>query len=97
MARYWSANRRYIRRYHPRRRRVAGSGFVNKAGPFFVSAEASGTQADLPGMLHSLHAAHHVLEMFRRTLPNGADRRILDRLMNRLTKILSEVRKLGTK
>ena len=62
-----------------------------------VASPASGTQADLPGMLHSLHAAHHVLEMFRRTLPNGADRRILDRLMNRLTKILSEVRKLGTK
>jgi hypothetical protein len=30
-----------------------------------------------------------------RTLPNGTSRRRLDRLSNRLTKILSEARKLG--
>jgi hypothetical protein len=36
-----------------------------------------------------------VLEMFRRTLPYGTSRRRLDRLSNRLTKILSEARKLG--
>ena len=36
-----------------------------------------------------------VLEMFRRALPNGTSRRRLDRLSNRLTKILSEARKLG--
>ena len=46
-------------------------------------------------MLHSLQAAQHVLEMFRRSLPDGGDRRILDRLMNRFTKILSRVRKLA--
>jgi len=40
--------------------------------------------------------AQHVLEMFRRTLPNGTSRRRLDRLSNRLTKILSEARKLPT-
>jgi hypothetical protein len=33
--------------------------------------------------------------MFRRTLPDGSDRRILDRLANRITKILSQIRKLN--
>jgi hypothetical protein len=32
--------------------------------------------------------------MFRRTLPDGASRRCLDLLSNRLTKIISEARKL---
>lgn len=46
--------------------------------------------------LQYVRAAQHVLEMFRRTLPNGTSRRRLDRLSNRLTKILSEARKLAT-
>ena len=50
----------------------------------------------LNGVIDSLLAAQHVLEMFRRTLPNGTSRRSLDRLSNRLTKILSEARKLVT-
>jgi integrase len=49
---------------------------------------------DLSGLLTSLHLAQHVLEMFRRTLPAGPPRRLLDRLANRLTKIVSEARKL---
>jgi hypothetical protein len=57
-------------------------------------ASASKHQADLPGVLASLQAAQHVLEMFRRTLPDGSDRRIFDRLANRITKILSQIRKL---
>jgi hypothetical protein len=44
----------------------------------------------------SLLAAQHVLEMVRRALPNGTSRRRLDRLSNRLTKILIEARKLAT-
>jgi hypothetical protein len=48
------------------------------------------------GVIDSLLAAQYVLEMFRRALPNGTPRRRLDRLSNRLTKILSEVRKLTT-
>lgn len=52
-------------------------------------------QTNLASFLHSLHLAQHVLEMFRRTLPQGPDRRLLDRLANRLTKIASETRKLG--
>ena len=53
-------------------------------------------RAGLDGLIDSLLAAQHVLEMFRRTLPNGTSRRRLDRLSNRLTKILSEARKLPT-
>jgi hypothetical protein len=34
--------------------------------------------------------------MFRRALPNGSSRGCLDRLSNRLTKIVSEARKLPT-
>jgi integrase len=60
-----------------------------------LTTPASRPQADLPGVLHSFQATQHVLEMFRRSLPDGGDRRILNRLMNRLTKILSHLRKLN--
>ena len=42
-----------------------------------------------------LDAGHRVIA-YDRTLPNGTTRRRLDRLSNRLTKILSEARKLAT-
>jgi integrase len=60
-----------------------------------LPASVSSPQANLASLLDSLHLAQHVLEMFRRTLPLGPDRRLLDRLVNRLTKITSETRKLG--
>jgi hypothetical protein len=50
----------------------------------------------LDGLIDSLLAAQHVLEMFRRALPDGASRRRLDRLSNRLTKIVIEARQLPT-
>jgi site-specific recombinase XerD len=50
---------------------------------------------NLSGLLDSLRVAQHVLEMFRRTLPSGPPRRLLERLANRLTKIASEARKLA--
>jgi len=53
-------------------------------------------RAGFDGLIDSLLAAQHVLEMFRRTLPNGTSRRHLDRLSNRLTKIVIEARKLAT-
>ena len=53
-------------------------------------------RACLDGVIDSLRAAHHALEMFRRTLPTGTPRSCLDRLSNRLTKIVTETRKLGT-
>jgi hypothetical protein len=46
------------------------------------------------GVVDSLLVAQQALEMFRRALPDGASRRCLDRLSNRLTKIISEARKL---
>ena len=53
-------------------------------------------RAGLGGVIDSLLAAQHVLEMFRRALPDGASRSCLDRLSNRLTKIVTEARKLDT-
>jgi integrase/recombinase XerD len=50
----------------------------------------------LDGVIDSLLAAQHVLEKFRRTLPNGTSRCRWDRLSNRLTKILNEARNLAT-
>jgi hypothetical protein len=49
----------------------------------------------LDGIVDSLLFAQHAIEMFRRSLPDGPPRRCLDRLSNRLTKILSETRKLN--
>jgi integrase len=60
-----------------------------------LPASISSAQPNLASLLDSLHLAQHVLEMFRRTLPQGPDRRLLDRLANRLTKITSETKKLG--
>jgi hypothetical protein len=48
----------------------------------------------LNGVIDALFGAQHVLEMFRRTLPDGATRTHLDRLSNRLTKILAEVKSI---
>ena len=53
-------------------------------------------RAGLNGVIDSLLSAQHVLEMFRRALPNGAARNCLDRLSNRLTKVVAEARKLAT-
>jgi len=53
-------------------------------------------RAGLDGVIDSLLAAQQVLEMFRRTLSNATSRCCLDRLSNRLTKIVAEARKLGT-
>jgi len=57
-------------------------------------ASVTSPRADHACLLNSLLVAQHVLEMFRRTCSQGPDRRLLDRLNNRLTKIISEVRKL---
>jgi len=49
----------------------------------------------LAGVIDAISGAHHVLEMFRRTLPNGPTRTCLDRLSNRLTKIVTVAKSLG--
>jgi len=63
--------------------------------PSRLPASISSPQANLASLLSALLVAQHVLEMFRRTLPSGPDRSLLDHLANRLTKIISETRKLG--
>src|SRR6266404_3558650 len=52
--------------------------------------------AGLDGVIDALLSAQHVLEMFRRALPDGDSRSSLARLSNRLAKILAEARKLPT-
>jgi len=59
-------------------------------------ASFASLRTGLGGVIDSLLAAQHVLEMFRRALPDGPSRRCLDRLSNRLSKILSEARQLAT-
>ena len=53
-------------------------------------------RAGMDGVVDSLLFAQHAIEMFRRSLPEGSSRNCLDRLSNRLTKILSEARKLNS-
>ena len=53
-------------------------------------------RADLSSLIDSLTAAQHVLEMYRRNVGDNSARRLLDRLANRIIKILSETRKLNT-
>jgi hypothetical protein len=48
---------------------------------------------DPAGILRSLQSANTFMEMFRRTVPEGSSRRRLDRLANRVTKIVSQIRK----
>jgi len=48
----------------------------------------------LSGLIDSLTAAQHVLEMYRRSIADDSMRRLLDRLANRIVKILTETRKL---
>ena len=47
------------------------------------------------GVIDSFLAAQHALQVFSRSLPKGSSRSCLDRLANRLTKILAIVRKLS--
>jgi site-specific recombinase XerD len=51
-------------------------------------------RADLPSLVNSLDTARYVLEMLRRTLSEDHARRLLDRIGNRLTKMLAELRRI---
>jgi hypothetical protein len=55
---------------------------------------ATSARAGINGLIDSLIAAQRVMEMFRRSLPNGHARNRLLRLSKRLFKILAEIRKL---
>jgi integrase len=52
--------------------------------------------ADQPALLNSFRATQHLLEMFRRATTNDSIRRLLDRLGNRLTKIIAELSKINS-
>jgi site-specific recombinase XerD len=51
--------------------------------------------ADQPALLNSFRATQHLLEMFRRAMTDDSTRRLLDRLGNRLTKIIAELSKIN--
>jgi integrase len=63
--------------------------------PSRTVSSASSPRADLAGLIDSLQAAQHVLEMFRRSTADESQRRLLARLARRLVKILDETRKLN--
>jgi hypothetical protein len=58
-------------------------------------APSSSPRGGLDGVIDSLLFAQHAIEMFRRSLPDGARKHSLDQLANRLTKILAETRKIS--
>ena len=51
-------------------------------------------RAGIEGLIQSILASQHLLEMFRRSLSDDAPRRQLGRLSNRLTKIIAVLRKV---
>ena len=53
-------------------------------------------RSGIQGVIDSLVAAQHLLEMHRRAFSVGAARTQLDRFSNRLSKILAEARNLCT-
>jgi integrase len=57
--------------------------------------QVASARSGLDGVVDSLRITQHLVEMFRRTLPDGAPRCCLDRISNRLTKILAIARKLA--
>lgn len=58
-------------------------------------APITSPRAGVEGVVDSLLFAQHAIEMFCRSLPDGPPRHRLGQLSNRLTKILSETRKLN--
>jgi integrase len=74
----------HLARSHPRH--MAPSGRTSSVSP---------PRPDLLSLIDSLKSTQQVLEMFRRGLTRDSPRRLLDRIANRLTKILAEVRKLN--
>ena len=53
-------------------------------------------RSGIDGLIDSLLATQHLMVMVCRTLPNGSARNRMDRLSNRLTKILAQIHKLQT-
>jgi integrase len=63
--------------------------------PSRTISPGSPPRADLSSLVDSLTVAQHVLEMYRRSVADHSARRLLNRLANRIVKILAETRKLN--
>ena len=63
--------------------------------PSRTLSSGSPPRADLSSLIDSLTAAQHVLEMYRRSVADHSARHLLNRLANRIVKILAETRKLN--
>jgi integrase len=63
--------------------------------PSRTNSSGSPPRADLSSLIDSLTVAQHVLEMYRRSVADYSARRLLNRLANRILKILAETRKLN--
>jgi site-specific recombinase XerD len=57
--------------------------------------QSSSARADLPSLLLAIDAAQYVLQMLCRTLPDNSDRRLLNRVGRRLSKILNQLRSVA--
>jgi hypothetical protein len=58
-----------------------------------VPVPVTAPHANLAGLLASLRASQHVLEMWRRGTSDDATRRLLTRLENRLMKMIAQIRR----
>ena len=76
----------HLARSHPR----------HLAPPPRTPLSMSSPRADLATLVDSLRAAQHILEMFRRALPEGLQRHLLDRIANRLVKIVAQLVNLNS-
>ena len=74
--------------------RLARSQPRHHAPPPSTPSSLASPCADLTSLINSLRTAQHVLEMFRRTVAEVSPRKLLDRLANRLVKIIAEIKKL---
>ncbi len=63
--------------------------------PSHTTSSGAPPRPDLSSLIASLMAAQHVLEMYRRNVDDKSARRLLERLANRILKILNETRKLN--
>jgi integrase len=63
--------------------------------PSHTTSPGAPPRPDLSSLIASLMVAQHVLEMYRRNVDDKSARRLLDRLANRILKILTETRKLN--
>jgi integrase len=62
--------------------------------PSRTTPPGPGPRADLSDLIDSLMTAQHALEIYRRNVIDPSVRRLLDRLANRIVKILTQTKKL---